>query len=174
MSTRASFQVAAKSAVSMSAARAFNATPVPLDDPLLDQMVAFSPDHEWVRDVLAYPEAAGAIHRLMTSGVGWTVFRRVELQPGELVLHLYGSRGWLSGTLTDGEFRGWVQEMLNLATLIELLPPPQVIAPPTAVTAESRQDTSRFLTWAVAAVALGLPLCAIVTFAVTILLASSS
>ena len=59
--------------------------------PVLDDLLVFPLDEDWMRALLAVPEAQDLLRRLV-SFEGAFVRRHVLLRPGALTLKLYGSR----------------------------------------------------------------------------------
>jgi hypothetical protein len=167
-------QVFDKNSFSVSMARAFNKQPMLVNDPALSQMVVYSVDERWAHQLLEHAQSVEAIQALMRWGAGWAIFRRVEFQPGEVILNLYRSKSWLNSPILDGEVRTWLASLQALARDAESMSAPQVSVEPASYNRQSRQKMSNFLIWAVAAIIIGFPLCAISVGVIVYLFAINS
>jgi hypothetical protein len=156
-------------------ARLFNRQPMSLADPALDGLLVFPLDEDWMRELLAVPEAQDLLRRLV-SFEGAYVRRHVLLRPGALTLQLYGSRRLLDfkANVEPAQVRQWFDDLLALASIAESLRAPQQTAEETSVERFARSMRRPAATlWIVAAVVVGVVLCptAIVAVVITIYLA---
>jgi hypothetical protein len=156
-------------------ARLFNRQPMSLTDPVLDDLLVFPLDEDWMRVLLAIPEAQDLLRRLVSSDETF-VRRHVLLRPGTLALQLYGSRRLLDfkANVEPAQVRRWFDDLLALASVAESLRAPQQTGEETAVErmARSMRRPSATL-WIAAAVVVGVVLCptAIVAVVITLYLA---
>ena len=161
-----------KSSVPSAVASIFNKQPMATRDAALSSLAIFALDDAWVHELFSNPLAVDATARLMTQGAGWAIFRRLELLPGELTLNLYRSRQWMQSPLNAVDVRAWLEGLRSLAAAMQALPTPQVLVQPGAYTAKSRQGMSKALTWIIAGIVIGAPLCALAVFALAYAFAS--
>jgi hypothetical protein len=142
-------QVMAKGSLPASVAGAFNKQPLALNDPALEAFAIYPVDEPWTCALLAEPPASQALQTLMTVGASWAIFRTVELQPGEVLLHLNRSRQSFFSSIDLSNVRTWLESLQTLAQTAESLPAPQVTAPPTGVTRQGREQLNKFLLYTV-------------------------
>ncbi len=140
-------------------AGALNKSPLePL--PGLDGYVVYSLDESWARSWLADERALEAVRSLMTTGAEWAVFRSLELQPGEVLLHLYRSRNLFVGSIPLEAAREWLAALERLAQSAEVQPAPTITAEPFgAASRESRERTNKIQKYAIAFIVFVMPLC---------------
>jgi hypothetical protein len=153
-------------------ARLFNRQPMSLTDPVLDDLLVFPLDEDWMRALLAVPEAQDLLRRLVSFD-GAFVRRHVLLRPGALTLQLYGSRRLLEfkANVEPDQVRQWFDDLLALASIAESLREPQQTSEETSVErlARSMRKPSATL-WIAAAVVVGVVLCPTAIVAVVIAL----
>jgi hypothetical protein len=143
-----------------------------LTDPVLDDLLVFPLDEDWMRALLAVPEAQDLLRRLVSFD-GAFVRRHVLLRPGALTLQLYGSRRLLEfkANVEPDQVRQWFDDLLALASIAESLREPQQTSEETSVErlARSMRKPSATL-WIAAAVVVGVVLCPTAIVAVVIAL----
>jgi hypothetical protein len=122
---------------------------------------AIYPLHEaWTRSLLADPQAVEAIQKLMTIGADWAVFRRVEIQSGEVLLHLNRSRQMFTGSVEAAASQTWFSALEALARIAESQSAPTITAEPfLAATRQSRQSMNKLLLYALVFIVFVMPLC---------------
>jgi hypothetical protein len=165
-------QVMAKGSLPASVAGAFSKQPLALNNPALEAFAIYPVDEPWTRALLAEAPASQALQVLMTVGASWAIFRTVELQPGEVLLHLNRSRQSFFSGLELGSVHAWLESLQTLAQTAESLPAPQVTAPPTGVTRQSREQLNKFLLYAVLFIVFVMPACLITLGAIAIFIVS--
>jgi hypothetical protein len=164
--------VVAKGSLPASVAGALSQPPLPLDQVGLESFAVYPVDATWAHLLLADGQAGRALQALMTVGAPWAIFRRVEIQPGEVILHLSRSRQAFFSSLELSSAHAWLEALQTLAQAAESLPAPQVTAPPTGVTRRGREQLNKFLLYAVAAMVFGMPICFIAIGAIAALIVS--
>jgi hypothetical protein len=143
------------------------------NDPSLDQFGIFPEDAVWAGKLLAEPIAIQTIKTLMSAGAEWAIIRRVEIQPGELLLFLFRSRKMSSGLFTQIEILAWLSALTQLAITAENLPAPDVLLEPTADSSRfSRQRMNKYLPYVIGLFVIGMPLFLIGIGVLTYLLVS--
>jgi hypothetical protein len=164
--------VVAKGSLPASVSSALNQPPLALNEVGLEGLAVYPVDAAWARGLLANAQASRALQTLMTVGANWAIFRRVEVQRGEVVLHLSRSRQAFFSSLELSSAHAWLEALQTLAQAAESLPAPQVTAPPTGVTRRGREQLNKFLLYAVAAMVFGMPICFIATGALAVFIVS--
>jgi hypothetical protein len=165
-------QVVAKGSLPAAVAGVFNKQPLALNDPALEAFAIYPVDEPWARALLAEAPASQALQALMTVGASWAIFRTVELQPGEVLLHLNRSRQSFFSSLELSSVQVWLENLQSLAQTAENLPAPQVTAPPTGVTRKSREGMNKFLLYAVLFMVFVMPICFLAIGVITFLIVS--
>lgn len=168
------FQVFPSASVPASVGQAFGKQPVQIRDPQYGDYALFPLDYAWVQSLLGLPAVLPAIQTLMTRGADWAVFRRTELQPGEVVLNLYRSRSWFSDSLAELDVRAWLGCLQVLAESAESLPLPVVSASAQPAEYQTRQKMSKLLTISIVLIVFIMPLCMIAIGVIAYLFAISS
>jgi hypothetical protein len=165
---RAKLLVVPKGSLPTSMARVFDRQPVTTGDPALGAYSIYSQDRAWADSLLADLRIGGAIQTLMTLGADWAIFRRVEIQPGEVMLYLYRSRRMFGNSLDLIAAPAWLNALRLLAQVAESQPVSEVTGEVAAeVTAQPgyvssrqvRQKRSNFLGYAIAFLVFIMPLC---------------
>jgi len=134
--------------------------PVATDNPALTAFSIFPLDKAWAGNLLADSRAGDAIQILMITGADWAIFRRVEIQPGKVVLYLYRSRSVFGYSIDLNAAQAWLNALKSLAQAAESQPAPEVTGQPiNAASRQSRQKRSNFLVYAVIAIVFIMPLC---------------
>jgi hypothetical protein len=142
--------------------------------PGLDGYTVYPLDETWTRSLLADPRAVEAIQKLMTLGAGWAIFRILEIQPGEVLLHLSRSRQMFASSISLDAARTWLAALESLAQTAESQLAPALTASPGGVTRQSREGLNKFLIYAVVAIVFVMPLCFIAIGVIAYLLAIMS
>lgn len=141
--------------------------------PGLEGYAVYALDEAWTRGWLADEDTARAVHTLMTVGAEWAIFRSLELQPGEVVLHLYRSRRLLVSSIPLEAARVWLAALETLVRSAEAQPVPDVTAAPfQAGSRQSRERINKIQTYAIAFIVFGMPLCFIAIGVLVFLLVS--
>jgi hypothetical protein len=139
--------------------------------PGLDGYAVYSLDESWTRSWLADERALEAVRTLMSLGAEWAVFRSLELQPGEVVFHLYRSRNLFVSSIPLGAAREWLAALERLAQSAEVQPAPTITAEPfRAASRESRERTNKIQKYAIAFIVFVMPLCFLAIGVATFLL----
>ena len=163
-SVQTNLQIFRRDSIPAASASLFHQPALALEDPALGALAVHALDEAWARDLLAAPQTSQAVQQLMQVGADWAIFRSVELRAGEAILHLFRSRQWLSGPLLDeSAVQTWLREMQTFTQAAESLPAPRPAPIPGGTNRQARQGMNRFFNWAVIAILVGIPLCAIVT-----------
>ncbi len=151
--------VGARSQAGVAVAGLFNRHPLELADPDLETLSVFALDEDWVRSLLAHPEARRLLLRLMAAGDSWALMQQVHLQPGMLYLRLYRNKNLFRYSITPEDAQQWLDDLMALAHIAEALPAPQVTAEATSL--EQLVHSGRIvpIVWIVLAFVLGIPLC---------------
>ncbi len=140
--------------------------------PGLESYAVYALDEAWARGWLAAEQTAQAVQTLMTVGAEWAIFRSLELQPGEVVLHLYRSRRLLVSSIPLEAARAWLAALETLAQSAEVQPTPGVTAAPfQAASRQSRERINKIQTYAIAFIVFVMPLCFIAIGVLVFLLA---
>jgi len=141
--------------------------------PGLDAYGVYALDEAWTRGWLANEHTAQAVQTLMTIGAQWAIFRSLELQPGEVVLHIYRSRQFLVSSIPLEAASIWLGALETLAQSAEVQPAPSVTASPfLASSRQSRERINKIQTYAIAFIVFVMPLCFIAIGALVFLLTS--
>jgi len=141
--------------------------------PGLESYAVYALDEAWTRGWLADERTVQAIQTLMTLGAEWAIFRSLELQPGEVVLHLYRSRKFFVSALPLADARAWLAALETLAHSADAQPAPAVTAQPArAASRQSRENLNKFQTYAIGFIVFIMPLCFIAIGVLVFLLAS--
>ncbi len=140
--------------------------------PGLETYAVYALDEAWTRDWLADKQTVQAVQTLMTLGAEWAIFRSLELQPGEVVLHLYRSRQLFVSALPLADARAWLAALETLAQSAEAQPAPAAAEPFRAASRQSRENINKFQTYAIAFIIFVMPLCFIAIGALVFVLAS--
>lgn len=166
-------QVLPKGSLPASVAGMFDKQPIATDNPALEAFSIYPQDEAWVRNLLTDPRSVDSIRTLMTLGANWAIFRRVEIQPGEVLLHLYRSHQFFGNSVELNAAQTWLAALQSLAQAAESQPKPEVTAQPfSASSRQSRQKMSYFLVYAVVFIVFIMPLCFIAIGVIAFLIAS--
>jgi len=148
-----------KESVSTAAANVFGKSPLQNGNPSLEAYAIYPEEETWALNLVKNPEAAEAIQLLMTHGAEWAVIRRLEIQPGEIVLYLHRSKKMGSKLIDQSALQNWLQSLTKLALAAENLPEPQEKMQSTVNnTRQSRQKISQALPYVIGAIVVGLPI----------------
>jgi hypothetical protein len=174
---RSSLLVVPKGSLPTSTARIFDRQPLTTSDPALEAYSFYSQDQAWAASLLADLRLVGVLQTLMTLGADWAIFRRVEVQPGEVMLYLYRSRRMFGNSLDLTGTSSWLNALGSLAQAAESQAlagstGEAAIPVPNASSRLARQKRSRFLGYAVAILVFIMPLCFIAVGVVAYLLAT--
>jgi hypothetical protein len=114
---------ASADALDAAVAGALQRQPLKLTDPALHQLRVFAADAGWTQALLAVPEVAVAVRRLVTSEPEGGAFevRQLHVQPGAVYVRLYRTR---VSQLAAAPAAAWLADLLTLAQAAESLPPP--------------------------------------------------
>lgn len=154
-------QIFARNSIPASVANIFGKPMMQINHPDLDDLAIYASDETWTSELFSIQEAVKAVRELVLLGAQWAVFHHVEIQPGEVILHLSKSKSWFTETLTDPEVKMWLQNLEILARIGESQPAPLVTVPPSPIDNPSRQGLSKGLVWVIVTMIIGIPLCAI-------------
>jgi hypothetical protein len=128
--------------------------------PGLEGYAVYPLDEAWTRGWLADERAVQAVQTLMTTGAEWAVFRSLELQPGEVLLHLHRSRKVFVSSIPLEAAREWLAALERLAQSAEVQPAPTVTAEPfQAASRQSRARINKIQMYAIAFIVFVMPLC---------------
>jgi hypothetical protein len=165
-------QIFHRDSIPAGVARMWNKRPL-ASPPGLEEYVIYPLDESWAGGWLGAEQVAEAIRTLMTVGAEWAVFRTVELQPGEVVLHLYRSRGVFGVSLPPQVAFAWLTSLQTLAAAAEAQPAPSITAePPRVALRQSRERVNNIQKYAIGFIVFVMPLCFIAIGALVFLLAS--
>jgi hypothetical protein len=149
-----------KGSLPTSVAWIFDKQPIATDNPSLNAFSIFPLDRAWAGKLLAEARAGDAIQTLMTLGADWAIFRRVEIQPGEVTLTLYRSRRAFGDSIDIHTVQVWLNALQSLAQAAESQPAPEVTGQSENVSSrQARQKRSTFLVYAVIAIVFVMPVC---------------
>ena len=96
----------------------------------------------------------------MNLGAGWAIFRRVEIQPGEVSLHLNRSRRVTGNSLDLTDLPAWLAALHSLARAAESQPAPEMpVLTQGRISPKTRQTLSTFQLYAVIFIVFVMPLC---------------
>lgn len=98
--------------------------PLAFADPRLSGLSVFAWEEEWTRDVMARPNVAELLRRLIDPGGFW-IRRQVILSPGALRLSLSGSTTLFRFEIRPEEAHQWLGDLVALAEIVERAPGPQ-------------------------------------------------
>jgi len=128
--------------------------------PGLEGYAVYPLDEAWTRGWLADERAVQAVQTLMTTGAEWAIFRSLELQPGEVLLHLHRSRKVFVSSIPLEAAREWLAALERLAQSAEVQPAPTVTAEPfQAASRQSRERINKIQMYAIAFIVFVMPLC---------------
>jgi hypothetical protein len=149
-----------KGSLPTSVAWIFDKHPLATGTPVLSAFSIFPLDENWSRKLLAESGAAEAIRTLMSLGADWAIFRRVEIQPGEVTLTLYRSRSVFGNSIEQTAAQAWMNALQALAQAAESQPAPEVTAQKENTSSrEVRKKRSNSLVYIVIALVFGMPVC---------------
>jgi hypothetical protein len=169
-----SLLVVAKGSLPTSTAQVFGRQPLPADSLALSAFSIYPQDKAWASALLADTNTGAAIQTLMTLGADWAIFRRVEIQPGEVMLTLYRSRRTFGNSIDLSAAQAWLNALKSLAQVAESQSAPEGINRAVeASSRQSRQKRSNFLVYAVVFLVFIMPLCFIAVGVIAYLAAIS-
>jgi hypothetical protein len=149
-----------KGSLPTSVAWIFDKQPIATDDPALSAFSIYPLDQTWTGSLLADSRTGVAIQTLLALGADWAIFRRVEIQPGEVVLYLYRSRRVFGNSVDLNAAPVWLDALRSLAQVAEGLSAPQVMAQPVnAASRQSRQKMNKLLLYSIVFIVFIMPLC---------------
>jgi hypothetical protein len=149
--------VGSKSWLSTALAGAANQAPLETGDPAYASLNIFPVDETWSRALLAEPQAKAALLRLAANQIALEM-RRVSLEPEAVRLHV---RRLPLSAFTAENVGQWLNDLSTLAQTAESLPAPQLTAPPSGVTRQSRAQMNQYVFYAVMFIVVVLPVCLI-------------
>lgn len=145
--------------IPVAVARAFNKQPLE-SLPGLDGYFVYPLDEAWTRRWLTDERTLEAVRTLMNLGAEWVIFRKIELQPGEVLLHLYRSRKMFFSFIPLDAVREWFSALEILAQSAEEQPVPlETDKPFYADLRQSRQRSNKIQTYVIAFIVFVMPLC---------------
>lgn len=145
--------------IPVNVARVFDKQPLE-SLPGLDGYTVYPLDEAWTRRWLNDEQAQESIHTLMSVGAEWAIFRTFELQPGEILLHLYRSRNIFVNSIPLDAARNWLSALEMLARSAEDQPAPAITDKPFHTDLrQSRQRINKFQTYAISFIVFVMPLC---------------
>jgi hypothetical protein len=111
------------------------------NDPELAHLGIFPLDEGWGREMLDNPHAKADILRLTVSDSG-VEFRNLLFQPEAIQFQIHRIN---LHTITVENVHSWIDDLLNLASIAEALPPPKVIAVASAFERRARLNRGDFI-----------------------------
>lgn len=122
------FSIGQRDRAGTAIAGVFGRQPLDLPGPDNAGIVAYALDESWTRSLLAHPEAAAILRRLVLGETPF-VFQQVHLTPGALHLRLHRLKKFFSFSveISPEQVRGWLGDLAALAVIAEALPAPTVI-----------------------------------------------
>lgn len=145
-------------------------------DSRLDGLSVYAWEEGWTREVVARPNVAGLLRRLIEMPGFW-IRRQVILSPGALRLSLSGSTTLFRFEIQPEEARRWVGDLVALAEIVERAPGPQIVIEETEgerLARSVRNQNPYLLPIIAVAVIIGILLCTIVPGIMAYLWAISS
>ncbi|NLF49826.1 MAG: hypothetical protein GX577_01690 [Leptolinea sp.] len=136
-------------------------------EPELDSFVFYPADSGWLPHFIQNQNVARAINLLMSGGAEWAIFRRLELQPGELSLHLNRSREWKSFPISPSEVVTWIRQMTVLSDELQAEGLPKADLTVASDRLKTKQGLNVFVMVVILSILVALPLCVIVAFAIS-------
>ncbi len=168
-------QVVPKGSLPATVAGIFDKEPLRTIEPVLNAFSIYPIDPAWTLSLLSDPRAVDSIQALMTTGASWAVFRRVEVQPGEVLLYLYRSRKVFVTSIELDAVQTWLNALQTLAQAAERQLEPGITAQPfNATSRTSRQKTNKILNYAMVFIVGIMPLCFIAVGVIAYFIALSN
>ena len=133
---------AAKEDVAQSLAKLFNGPPLIHNQPGLEKIMIFAHEAAWGQAFAADPAIAEVVYRLIY-GENSFLFRQVHVRPGAIHLQLWRTDRMLSLEITAEQVTEWTELLLQLAELVERLPPPSEELTSTPLESRSRQPINQ-------------------------------
>ncbi len=169
----AEFRVLKENAFPVTVGTTLGAGAIRASDPELTSLVFFPEDSSWLPRFLLNTNAAGSIASLMNTGGEWAVFRRLELQKGELSLHLNRSREWNAFPITTSDVAMWIRQMNLLSNELQAEGLPEADMAVSASRLQTKQGLNHFVMVVILAIMVILPVCMIVAIAISIWMVGS-
>jgi hypothetical protein len=104
-------------------ARTFGRQPMAAT-PGLEELVIYPQDETWATLLVTRPDVQALLRRLVLGESNFP-FQQVHLQPGNILLRFYRSKGLFNFQIPPEAVRQWFDDLLALATIAESLPAPQ-------------------------------------------------
>ncbi|MFN2283653.1 MAG: hypothetical protein ACK2UQ_04475 [Anaerolineae bacterium] len=104
----------------------FGHQPIVFNNPTLSDLTVFAADEAWAKSLLATPNAAEFLHRLVEPSSNVFTRQQVILRPGTFDLMLAGNRRLFGFDLKLQQVKGWLDDLIQLVQLAEKQSPPQV------------------------------------------------
>jgi hypothetical protein len=123
--------IARQASATVTAAHLLNRVPLHLDDPALADYLVFPADQAWARNLLVHPEMPVLLKRLLEPKSLFTS-HQLLVRSGWFQLYLYGSRNFVDFIINikKEDLKGWLDDLLELVSLAESSPAPQVRVEP--------------------------------------------
>ena len=103
-----------------------------MDDPGLAELTIFPHDEAWTRALLDDTRTVEVLQRLTATDAQFTR-QQVVLRPGAFKLALSGNRQFFDFQIAPEQVAGWLDDLLALARIAEVLPAPQITAETSSV-----------------------------------------
>lgn len=136
-------------------------------EPELNSFIFYSADSGWLPHFLQNQNVSRAINLLMNEGAKWAIFRRLELQPGELSLHLNRSREWNSFPISSSDVSIWIRQMNVLSDELQAEGLPKADLTVAADRLKVKQGLNVFVMIVILSILVVLPLCVIVAIVIS-------
>lgn len=162
-----------KESISTSVAETFGKHPLTTTHSGLESFAIYPEEETWTLNWLNDSGVIESIQTLMRAGAEWAVIRRLEIQPGEIMLYLHRSHKMVSNLVDPSALQIWLDSLANLAQAAENQPAPlKVLQPQVDGARQSRQRMSKTLPYVIAFLVIGMPLIFIAIGLVAYLLVS--
>ncbi len=140
--------------------------PLAWADARMDGLDVYAWEESWTRDVMARPDVAGLLRRLVQEKGSW-IRRQVILSPGSLRLSLSGSTALFRFEVQPQEAHQWLHDLIALAEVIERPPAPQAVileSEGERLARSMRSQNSYLLPVITAVMIAGMLFCAVIVF----------
>ncbi|MBI9050143.1 MAG: hypothetical protein JEZ00_12030 [Anaerolineaceae bacterium] len=142
----------------------------------LEGINIYGPDEVWINKLFSDSHAILALKTLLTEGIDWAVFRRVEVKPGEASVILYRSRRLMFNLdLSVNEVNTLLTKLAQLLHAMETAPQPAKVEE--IKVRDGQKSVDRMnpnIVFLIIAIVVGLPACLIIGGFLLTLMASGS